>query len=40
MARQQQTRRARGLCSEPKAARDERRLDLDLRERGNERPAL
>lgn len=40
MAREQQAGRARGLPSEAEAARDERRLDLDLRERRDERPAL
>jgi hypothetical protein len=40
MARQQQARRAGGLRGKTKAARGERRLDLDLRERCDESPAL
>jgi hypothetical protein len=40
MTRQQQARRARGLRGKAKAAGDERRLDFDLCERCDERPAL
>jgi hypothetical protein len=40
MAREQQAGRVRGLRGKAKAARDERRFDLDLRERCDERPAL
>jgi hypothetical protein len=40
MARQKQARRVRGLRGKAKATGDERRLDLDLCKRCNERPAL
>jgi len=40
MARQQQARRARGLRGKAKAAGDVRRLDFDLCERRDERPAF